>query len=79
MTLFPPLFRRLPLVSFVDLRTPGTPIGGMRPRPTPLMARGAGRRELAVVALVAAAELGIACGYAFLIALVCSALLGSAP
>ncbi len=79
MTLLPSLFRPCPLAGFVDIRVPGAPIGGMRPRRTPLVARRTGCRELVAAALVGAAELGIACGYAFLIALVCSALLGSTP
>jgi hypothetical protein len=66
MTLLPQLFRPVPLARVLNARRAGA-------------GRVTGRRELAARALLCGAQVLLVCGYACLVALVCSAVLGSMP
>jgi len=69
----------LPHTAFVASRRPGAGIGRVDGRMPVASGRGLGSREVASAVLLAAGQVVLVCGYAFLIALVCSAVVGPAP
>jgi len=68
------------MTAFLSLSR-GTPrvAAGLRPLPRPRRHPAVDRRDVGATALIAGAQLLLACGYALLIALVCSAVAAPTP
>ena len=69
----------LPRAALVDSRRPGAGTGRVDRRMQVASGGGLGSRDVGSAVLLAAGQVVLVCGYAFLIALVCSAVVGPAP